>query len=89
MKRPRQYIATGGPVKVYFRFFGCSRNSLYAGASRNKSQTATHVATNKVRACKDQKRMDEFRSLLEPKASLVGCDVEGGLIDLLIKIEVR
>lgn len=24
MKRPRQYIATGEPVKVYFYIFGCS-----------------------------------------------------------------
>lgn len=24
MKRPRQYIATGEPVKVYFYFSGCS-----------------------------------------------------------------
>src|SRR2546429_10024856 len=34
MKRPRQYIAAGGSVKVYFRFFGCSRSFLHASISR-------------------------------------------------------
>ena len=56
---------------------------------QGKTANGTHVATNKIRACKDQKRMDEFRSILEPKPSLVGGDIECGWIDLLIKIEVR
>ena len=32
---------------------------------QGKIANGTYVATNKVKACKDQKRMDEFRSILE------------------------
>ena len=59
MKRPRQYIAAGGSVKVYFRFFGCSCSFLHAGESRT----------------------------LTP-ADSVSSNVECGLIDLLIEIEL-